>query len=279
MTDRHEEHYESIPWDSLVTGDARRRRRWIHLAVGLVVALAIGGAVGNGLGRGVPGTSGSAIASTSTSTSTTSPTTSSSAPNAPAATPEAELAARSHAEWFVADYFTVDGSEVTRRSVADRLPPGVEVPEVDGDARSFVESVFTTSVEPLGAGRYRVVAVVRALAAGDGVSYRRQPARAVAVVVEVSGRQAAIVDLPRPVPTEVPAGAALDIDAAEAPANVLRAAAREAEMWGTPIGEPVAGTVEDIWRVVHVVEDDEGLTWPVASWLDDEGNPTTPPAG
>lgn len=271
MTDRHDEHYESIPWDSLVTDDARRRRRWAYLGIGLVVALALGGAIGRALSPvGGPVTTTGAAAATATVAEVTTTVVRA------VASEEEALTVRSHAEWFVADYFTVDGSDVTRQSVIDRLPAGAEVPEPTGDGRSFVESVFTTSVEPIGAEQFRVVLVVRSLAAPDGVSYLRQPARAVEVLVELTADGAAIVDLPRPAVLETAVAAELDASDDPAPEAVLEAARVEAELWGTPTGDPIVGRVGDVWRVVNVVEDDQGLTWPVASWLDESGARAAP---
>ena len=82
------------------------------------------------------------------------------------------------ATWFVADYFTLDGSGLTRGSLERLLSDHVELPEADPAARSFVESVVPLSAEELDGGSVRVVALVRTLAASNGADYRRQPARA-----------------------------------------------------------------------------------------------------
>ena len=267
MTDQHDEHYESIPWDALVTDDARRRRRWLYLAAGLILALGLGGAIGRSLSSGAPVSSPVTSTAPSVGTSLTSVV---AVEQTQPSTAE-ETAAMSYAAWFVADYFTVDGSEVTRQSVIDRLPAGVDLPQPDNAARSFVESVFPISVDEVAGGRYRVVAVVRALAAADGESYQRQPARAVAVTVSAEVDGVAIVDLPRPVPLPDPAVAGLDLELGEAPEVVLDAAKNEAELWGTPVVPPSTAQVGDLWRVMYLVEDEAGLTWPVAMWFDGDG--------
>ena len=131
------------------------------------------------------------------------------------------------------------------------------------------------SVEKLAEGRYRVLTVVRALAAADGSSYRRQPARVVAVTVEVGPDGAAIVDLPRPATLPEGVAAGFDLEDSEPPEVVVEAAREEAELWGTPVDPPVSSQVGDVWRVVYLVEDAEGLVWPVASWFDDTGAAVT----
>lgn len=270
MSEPPDERYESIPWDALVTDDAKRRRRWVMLASMALVALAVGVVIGRNVWW---------ASNEPTSTSapgpveTIAPSTPSTVPDveAPQALSTEETAAMSYAAWFVADYFTVDGSDVTRQSVLDRLPPGVDLPEPPDTARSFVESVFPMSVEQVAQGRYRVLAVVRALAASDGSSYRRQPARAVAVMVDVGQEGAAIVDLPRPAPLPEGVAAGFDLEQAEPPQVVVDAARTEAELWGTPVGAPISSLVGDAWRVVHLVEDTEGLVWPVAGWFDESG--------
>ncbi len=277
MPESHDERYESIPWDALVTDDAKRRRRWVVLASMALVALAVGVVIGRNVwwASNDP-TSTSTADSVTTVASSTTPTSTTAAPAEPAAaSPAEETAAMSYASWFVADYFTVDGSDVTRQSVMDRLPPGVDLPEAPATARSFVESVFPMSVEKMAEGRYRVLTVVRALAAADGSSYRRQPARVVAVTVDVGPDGAAIVDLPRPATLPEGVAASFDLEHAEPPEVVVEAAREEAELWGTPVDPAVASQVGDVWRVVYLVEDAEGLVWPVAGWFDDTGAAVT----
>lgn len=270
----HDEHYESIPWDSLVTDDARRRRRWIYLGVGLVLAVAVGAAVGRSLVNGRPTPSAPSAGATTTTTEIGRTTTSGLA--APDPTSRVGVAVMAHAAWFVADYFTIDGSDVTRESVLDRLPAGTDVPEPDASARSFVESVFPTTVEPLGPEVFRVVSVVRTLAAADGSSYRRQPPRAVEVLVGFTDEGPAILDLPRPVPLDTARSPGMAVDALLAPDEVMAAAEADARIWGTLVGDPISGKVGDTWRVVQMVEDAEGLTWPIASWFDQAGRRVAP---
>jgi hypothetical protein len=276
MSDHHDEHYESIPWDALVTDDARRRRRWLYLVAGVIVALAVGGAVGRSLAP---------VASTAPTSGPEDPgrVTSTAATDVPQSTSVGERdqravrTAESYASWFVADYFTIDGSDVTRQAVIDRLPPDVVIPEIDDSARSFVESVFPVSVDDLGGGRFEVVAVVRSLAAADGTTYSRQPARAVAIVVLVGADTVGIVDLPRPVALETVKGRAIGGEKGEAPDPVLAAASEEAATWGNPVGVPAVLAVGERWRVSQLVVDDEGLSWAIASWFESDGTPSEPP--
>lgn len=272
-----EETYESIPWDALVTDDARRRRRWLYLVAAVLVVGALSAAIVRSLPTGGQPVADAGQVGVATSIPTTLTTTS--VLDSTDALVEADVQstgpagqrAAAIASWFVSDYFTADGSELTRASLEGLLPPHVELPEHDASMRSFVESVFPLTVEDAGNGLFRVVLVVRSLAAADGEEYHRQPARAVEMVV--SPDSSIVMDLPRPVPLPVPGDIESPVfESGDAPQPVMAAAMEQATLWGSPSPEPLSvGMTDGRWRVVLLVEDDAGMAWPVAGWFDASG--------
>ena len=283
MTEVRDEQYESIPWDALVTDDTRRRTRGLYLLAAVLVI----GSLTAAIARNLPGAAPTAVTDVTTVTTvTTEPTDATVVSDgiAPLFT-EAALtpdvtdrsvtdSAAAIAAWFVADYFTLDGSSLTRDSLEQLLADHVDLPEADPAARSFVESVVPLAVEELNEGRVRVVALVRSLAASDGEDYRRQPARAVEVMVMVSPDGFAVLDLPRPVPLPAAAPLHVELEPGDAPAAVIDAAFDAARLWGSPDPEPLSvGTSGENWRVVVNVADSAGISWPVAGWFDADGNP------
>jgi hypothetical protein len=282
MTEVRDEHYESIPWDALVTDDTRRRTRGLYLLAAVLVI----GSLSAAIARNLPGAAPTAMDGSSSATA--GPTEAADAivvaDETAALLTESELAhavtrvatdsAVATATWFVADYFTLDGSSLTRQSLERLLADHVTLPEPDPASRSFVESVVPLAVEELGEGRVRVVALVRSLAASEGEDYRRQPARAVEVTVMVSPDGSTVLDLPRPVPLPPTVPVQVDLEAGEAPPVVMDAALEAARLWGSPDPEPLSvATTGDVWRVVMNVGDSAGISWPVAGWFDAEGNP------
>jgi hypothetical protein len=270
-TETGDERFESIPWDALVSDDGDRRRRWVTLGAAALVTAAVAAAVARAVG-GAPAPPVTTLAAAAPPPST--------AITTPAPRSEAELSAAAssaevsgYAAVFVADFFTADGTDLPMSSVAGQLPDSAPLPEAPDGSRSFVESAVPVAVEALGDGRHRVTVVVRSLGAAAGEEYVRRPAFAVDVVVDAGPGGPTIVDLPTPAPlpetTQAPAIAMTD----DAPPPEILAAARErAGLWGEAGREPiVAGRVGDRWRVVVVVSDGAGGSWPVAVWLDDTG--------
>lgn len=258
QTDQRPELYESIPWDALVTDDAKRRRRWLSI----VAAALVLGALSAAIARNLPSTGAQPLAATpSTIPATTTVTT-------PDVTVTDGPTAAAVAVWFLSDYFTLDGTDINRRALVEMLPAHVALPERDPDGRSFVETVTPVVVEPAGEpGVHRVVAVVRMLTAADGSEYLRQPARAVELSVVVTDDGVGVLDLPRPVPMPDLAVPTLDLEPGDPPQHLLDRALEEASLWGTPDPASVsAGTDGEAWRIVVTVEDAGGLRWPVASW-------------
>jgi hypothetical protein len=285
-----DEEFESIPWDSLVADHGDRRRRWA--LVGIVAALVLGAAFGlsrllwaagpppgDPVTRPAPAAAATAAAAVP---DTILPSSEPAAPAPPDAYSEADLLAlpaddagrraAAYASWFAAEYFTLDGSDPERRAVAALLPAGVEVLPADPSFRSFVEGVEVVEVSTADGVHYRVVLVVRSLAAAGEGAYRRQPVRMVEVVVRVDERGAAVADLPRPLAVPVVSAEGPAVEEAEPPAAVVAAALEAASLWGEPQPDLVsAGTVDGRWRLVVAVRDTAGLLWPVAVWTDPSG--------
>lgn len=272
MTPVRDEQYESIPWDALVTDDTRRRTRGLYLLAAVLVI----GSLSAAIARNLPVSAPTVVTGAATVTTVAPDISDDVAPliTEAALVPAVTDPAVAIATWFVADYFTLDGSSLTRDSLERLLADHVDLPEADPTARSFVESVVPLSVEELGEGTVRVVALVRSLAASDGEAYRRQPARAVEVVVTSSPDGSTVLDLPRPVPLPPTAPSTVDLESGDAPAAVIDAALAAARLWGTPDPESLAvGTTGDAWRVVLTLQDSAGITWPVTGWFDSDGNP------
>ena len=93
--------------------------------------------------------------------------------------------ATAHAEWFVAEYIGVDGSEESRQALAALMPAGVPAPAPPESTRVFVEWVRAVGMEELQPLHYRVTVLVRSLLANGEEPYRRLPP--FTVTVDVSG--------------------------------------------------------------------------------------------
>jgi hypothetical protein len=279
MAEHRDELYESIPWDALVADDAQRRRRWLYLAAAAIVI----GALSAAIGRSVPAPEEPMPVATTTTVQTLEQAPPSTAPLVeadlrPADVEDVREMAAGVAVWFLSDYFTIDGSDVTGAAVVALLPEHVSLPAPDPVVRSFVETVIPVSVEPLDSGRYRVVAIVRALQAPDGRTYLRQPARAVELFVQATAEGVGVVDLPRPVALPAVEVTTAEPVSGEIPTEVATAAREQAALWGTVDPEPVAvGSVGEVWRVLTSVTDDAGVSWPVVGWFDANGAAVDPP--
>ena len=286
--------FESVPWEHLV--DLRPdRRRWLYLGAGMVVVAV--------LVAGVAMTfrPGSEAVSVAPAPAPTGPpvtadhgpiTTGGSAPTEPVPAPsvtsvlpgpgvysEADLMAgapvggmsslaASVAEWFVVEWFTIDGD----RAAPAWALPGPDVRPAGDGIRSFVEWAGAVGVEEVEPGVHAVDVVVRRLAATDGVSFRRIPTAAVRVVVDLTGEVPAVRDLPRPVPLQP--GEVGDIVGTEEPvtdppAGMLEAAA--GAVGAEPADVQGMWSVGGRWRAVVRVADAGGTAWPVAVWMDGEG--------
>ena len=190
----------------------------------------------------------------------------------------AEWQVASYSEWFVLDFFTLDGSD--RRAGLERWLDTSGFGE-QSDALSYVEWVRALQIEPLWDGRWSAAVGLRRLVSTDGVGYSRLPTQAVEVVVDMATGAPTIVDVPRFIPLpETTAGHWWAGESLQSPpAAVIRAAREDLTLSeaGTIGGEPVVTRTGEVWRVEWAVVDPAGISWPVSLWIGPEG--TVVPAG
>lgn len=272
MEEERHETYERIPWETLQA--ARPDRQWIvYLVAGAIV---VGALAYSFMSNRPPSPMATADPIATAPVASIPPAQASAPPPAVAAQTastdpvlisEADLyaidpeqlrdQAVAHAEWFAAEYLTLDGSEAASESLAALLPAGIPPPVSDGDTMVFVEwsrAIATEEVAPL---IFRVDVLVRWLMSGaDGV-YVRQPPTIVTVDVEV-GETGARVTLP-PVIGTVPRGEPAEPGLIEVPADIANLAVKE-----SGATEVIGGlAAEDgSWRVVVMAPGPDGVTRP-----------------
>jgi len=298
----HTEQFESIPWSSLVP-DADPRTRRILIIVATVVAGVVIGLIGGRLIRSttqsgvvvlpsvgaaesvaVPAPAAVPPPTSPIAAQPATPTTvvlaeSIQTPLPPrlfseadlmAVLPEEEMrAAVMRAEWFVTDFFTIDGGSSSAGDITDALPDGhaaVPLPHQSTEAGiSYVEWARAYRLEPLGPARYRVFVAFRTLGGPAVGNLTRAPVRAVTVDVEVGPDGAtAVSDFPSPTPP--PATLALtpvEVTEMDAPPEVLADALQAATTVGSDAAPFLAGLDATGWRVVVLVGDASGLRWPL----------------
>lgn len=192
----HEER-EEIPWSNLVAHveDGTDRRWYIGaVAVGLVVVAFVGlRFLGTARGGAQPPDNVAMTSSTTTAATEAPPT-----GGATLIVAEEDLTSAAEigtmhvvtrAEWFVADFFTVDGSDATeadlRAALGERLD-GVELPHGDDRApETFVEWAKAVAVRDMQPSSFEVDVAYRAITAGED-SYERSAVAFVTVGVTVS---------------------------------------------------------------------------------------------
>lgn len=287
-----DERFEHIPWEQVgATGDRNKM-----IVYGLAGAVVIAGLTASVVGR--PAAPTDLVATPTVTVETTEATTLHTAvtedpggPGSGTGVPAASepsrawseadllafpaeslaLEAAALAEWLASDFFTIDGGTQINADLTDAFPAGSALPEASSGARSFVEWARTVSVAESSPGRYRILVVVRRLAAAEGESYRRLAP--VAVVIELSWTEGgwSATDLPAladpPLLVQAPAWAN-----SEVPVHIISAAT------ATTGGVVLAGTqVGDIWRLVVQTVDLSGVWWPFVTWWDSSGNRVAAP--
>jgi hypothetical protein len=286
VTDGHEE-IESIPWSELDRAVSGNRRRALYVAAGTVAALSVGMVVARAVWT--PSDPPAVASTLAPPTVVTEPiVTQVETTIAPILYDEAELVAVplddgartavARAEWFVTDYFTADLEPNGTADLRGALPTGVDLPEMPQDGvvgLSYVEWTRAYRVAELGSNRFRVDVVFRLLGAPRDEGFRRLPARAVSVAVEVNeGGGSVVVDLPAP--AAVPAGpdplawAPYDEDP---PGEVIDGAMALAAGFGSEHRLVGASPIAGGWRVVLTGIDEVGNRWPLAVWVDERGLP------
>jgi len=270
------EQVEQIPWSELLA-EEQRSRPWLgYVGVAAVAAVALGFIVSQLFQSGP----GPATVPVSTAVVAPAPTVALPSPaiyseaDLLAALPDQESAAAvTRAEWFVADYFTVDG-EADRAAQVGAGLAGVAAPNPTGLGVSYVEWARAVRVEPLGDHRYRVTVAYRTLS-GEG-TFTRNPVQAVAVTVTADSAGGTIVeDLPSPAvlpaPPEVRPSLQPPVEVKLA-AEVEQVALAEATRWGVDPRIVAATESDGRQRVVIEVTDSSGWRWPLVLWVGSDGS-------
>lgn len=296
--------FESIPWEELRDlGDTSHRRRiWLLVGGAAVVAVLVF-SVARTFSAPDPGPATVAVTGPSVAAAPASLPAEALIPALPpldsgAGTPEllseADLMAgvdpeesesalhrwqaASYSEWFVLEYFTLDGAD---RPPAQQGWLGDDSPHAPSDALSYVEWVRTLRVESLADGRWRTEVAFRRLVSTDGAGYSRLPAQAVEVVLDLGTGVPGVVDLPRfiPLPEADPGRWWLGEPWESPPATVLKTAREQMELSGAGVtdGPPRISRTAEAWRVEWALIDQAGISWPASLWIGPEGTPV--PAG
>lgn len=272
MEPERNETYERIPWETLE--EKKPDRQWLMLAVaGAIVlgALAYSFMSNRTVPMPVVTTMAAAIPSTTPAAPTPAPQAAPSptAVSTPVVTAEADLYAVhpervidhavAHAEWFVAEYLTVDGTEEGRAALTALLPSGLPLPVAAEGTRVFVEWVRASAVEEIGQLVYRVTVLARSLAANGDEVYQRQAPLQVEVDVSVAGDVPQVVMAPRVATAST--GPAHQLALIPVPDEIGQAALQQTG--GT---EVVGGTqtLDGGWQVVVLAATPDGVSRPVS---------------
>ena len=211
------EEFEQIPWSSLMTDNEGGVDPKIYIAVGvvgLVVAVIFGIRIfGGSSSQPVPPVdTPTAQASVTTDPTTTSGLIVSEADlmAGPSGATVESLALRqvAFAEWFVTDYFTVDGSSENERSLRALLAPAAStllLPH-SGDTpvpAMYVEWARSVEVRDIGDALMEVDVVYRTITETDA-GFVRDPVSAVVVTVRSGPVDAGITGLPMPIDVPTP---------------------------------------------------------------------------
>ncbi len=178
--------------------------------------------------------------------------------------PRPELEAIARAEWFVTDYFTIDGDQALSAAVVAALPDAVALPISDGSAISYVEWARAVAVADNLDGSYEVTVWFRTLAGTADGGFDRTGVRAVEVrlVTDELGRLA-IADVPMAVAVEPLGVAPAWPVVATATPELVATAADAASLFGSDPELRSAGQDEDGWRLLFSVGDASGLRFPI----------------
>ncbi len=274
MEPERNEVYERIPWETLE--ENKGDRQWLMFGLaGAIVLGALAYSFMSNRPAPVPVATTTVttpgVAEEAPSPVTTAPTVPALPPTAstvPVVTAEADLYAvhpervidkvAAHAEWFVTEFLTVDGSEEGRASLTALMPAGVPLPAAAEGTRVFVEWVRATGVEEIAPLTYRVTVLARSLAAQDDAAYQRQAPLELAVDVSLVEETPQVVTAPqiRPAASGPPHQLAL----AQVPEEVGSAALQQAA--GT---EVVGGiqTPDSGWQVVVLAPTPDGVSRPI----------------
>jgi hypothetical protein len=265
--------YEEIPWSTLLTEHRQGRTKTLYMAAGVIIAVVIGfvgvrwfTAPGHGeqpaLAAPVETTTTEAAAVEDEPSTTT--IVQSEADLMAVVPAVAELAAVARAEWFVTDYFTVDGpipEELLSAFVNDATVPAL--PTGDGAGISYVEWARAFNVRPTMSG-YAISVVFRSLTEEPDGAFVRGPVRAVDVLISVEDGETAVAELP--IPILPPVYHAIDgwmVTNGQAHDEAISATLEYAGMFDESAEIVESGSAGPEWRVVFAVGDRSGNRWPV----------------
>jgi hypothetical protein len=265
--------YEEIPWSTLLTEHRQGRAKTVYMAAAVIVAVVVGfvgirwfTAPGHGeqpaLAAPVETTTTEAeVDETEPSTTTAVLSEADLMATVPAV---AELAAVARAEWFVTDYFTVDGpipEELISAFVNDAAIP--ELPTGDGEGISYVEWARAFDIRPMTSG-YVISVIFRSLTEEPDGAFVRGPVRAVDVLIAVDEGETAVADLP--IPILPPVYHSIDgwmVTDGLAHDEAITATLEYAGMFDESAEVVESGAAGPEWRVVFTVGDRSGNRWPV----------------
>jgi hypothetical protein len=267
MERERNEVYERIPWETLERqgGD---RQWWMIAVAGAIVLGALAYSFMSNRPMSVPtqpiAATGTTLADLPVATVAAPPIAD---PAGPTVVAEADLyavdperlvdQATAHAEWFVAEYIGVDGSEESQATLAALLPAGISSPVAPEGTRVFVEWVRAMSLEEVAPLRYRVGVLVRSLVAQGEEAYRRVAPMLATVEVVVAEDGARVVMPPAltPLPTPEPEPLALS----EVPPEIQQTA-----LASSGASEVLGGvqTASGEWQVVVMAPGPDGVTRP-----------------
>ncbi len=265
--------YEELPWSTLLTEHRQGRAKTIYMAAAVIVAVVVGfvgvkwfTAPGHGEQPALAApveTTTTEVAVVEVESSTT--TVGLSEADLMAVVPAvAELAAVARAEWFVTDYFTVDGpipEELITAFVNDATIP--ELPTGDGYGISYVEWARAFDVRPMTSG-FVISVVFRSLTEEPDGAFVRGPVRAVDVLIAVEDGETAVAELPIPIlpPVYHPIDGWMVTDGL-AHDQAITATLDYAGMFDENAEVVESGAAGPEWRVVFTVGDRSGNRWPV----------------
>ncbi|MEA2024199.1 MAG: hypothetical protein U9N79_07925 [Actinomycetota bacterium] len=266
--------YEEIPWSTLLTEHRYGRVKTLYMVAAVIIAIVVGfvgirwlTSPGHGdqptLATPIETTTSEGIVAGTEPSSTTTAVLSEA--DLMAVEPVvAELAAVARAEWFVTDYFTVDGpipEELASAFVNDAVVPNL--PNGDGSGISYVEWARAFDLRPT-VGGYAVSVVFRSLTEEPDGDFVRGPVRAVDVLIAVEEGETAIAELPIPIlpPVYHAINGWMETDG-QAHDEAITATLDYAGMFDENAEVIESGAAGPAWRVVFTVGDRSGNRWPV----------------
>lgn len=274
MEEKREEIYERIPWETLENPRNDRQTLIIGIAAAVVVgALAysffskqqaapvVAAPVGVTAPQPVPTVPAPALEPLAPPPSPAPQNIAEADLYAVAPSALAELAA-AHAEWFVLEYLTIDGSQ-ENPTLRMLLPGDIPIPSAPEGARVFVEWVRALSTEEIEVGLYAVDVLARYMVASDGQTYERVAPEMLSVVVAVTESGAQVRGVPmvgQAVTTSNGAASLVEVPAGIA--DLVLGVHPDAEVIGG-LHDPSGG-----WQVVAMVPTPGGIVRPILIEVD-----------